>query len=284
MSGQSVLETRSYRFHQVDVFAQEPLKGNPLAVVVDADDLTDAQMAGFANWTNLSETTFLCKPTVAGADYRVRIFTPNAELPFAGHPTLGSCAVWLATSERDVGDTIIQQCGVGLVKLRREAETISFAAPPLRKSGPVEPDLLERLTRGLGIGLDEIVDANWVDNGPDWIALLLKNREAVLAIKPDYAVLAGQRLGVVAPWHGEGRQADFELRAFTSGGYEDPVTGSFNAGVAQWLIGANIAPASYIASQGTVLGRAGRIHVEKIGADVWIGGHVTHCIEGELRL
>lgn len=277
---------KNFAFHQVDVFASQPLKGNPLAVVVDADDLSDQQMAAFANWTNLSETIFLCKPTEAGAHYRVRIFTPKVELPFAGHPTLGSCAVWLAANGHHAGDTIIQQCGVGLVKIRRDKDTLSFAAPPLRKSGPVEPELIERIARGLNIAMDEIVDANWCDNGPDWIAVLLKDREAVLAVRPDYQALGGLRVGVVAPWDKsqDGRDADFELRAFTSGGYEDPVTGSFNAGAAQWLIGANIAPSSYVASQGTVLGRKGRVHIEKIDADIWVGGHVATCIEGRVSL
>ncbi|WP_343313728.1 PhzF family phenazine biosynthesis protein [Brucella sp. BE17] len=282
---------RVFDFRQVDVFTSKPLKGNPLAVVIGADALSDDEMATFANWTNLSETTFLLKPTKAEADYRVRIFTPSRELPFAGHPTLGSCHVWLDSHGKSDGSKssdgeVVQECAAGLIRIRRDGARLAFAAPPLLKSGPLEPELVEQVRNALHLESDVVIDAQWVDNGPGWLGLLLKSRKDVLTLTPDYALLAGLRVGVVAPWDSseDGRDADFELRAFTSGGYEDPVTGSFNAGVAQWLIGANIAPSSYIASQGTVLGRAGRIHVEKIGTDVWIGGHVTRCIEGTVSL
>jgi PhzF family phenazine biosynthesis protein len=253
----------SFRFQQVDVFASRPLGGNPLAVVVGADDLGDADMAAFANWTNLSETTFLLRPTVAEADYRVRIFTPSRELPFAGHPTLGSCHAWLASGGRPRDAEIVQECAAGLIRIRRDGERLSFAAPPLARSGPLEPELLDRIAGGLGIRAEAIVDASWVDNGPGWLALLLRNRADVLALRPDFAALSGLRIGVVAPWTGEdGSDADFEVRAFTADGFEDPVTGSLNAGIAQWIIGKGIARSSYVASQGTVLGRAGRIHVK----------------------
>ncbi|MEF0938923.1 PhzF family phenazine biosynthesis protein [Rhizobium sp. BR 362] len=271
-----------FSFQQVDVFSSQPLRGNPLAVVVGADALTDSQMASFANWTNLSETTFLLRPTTAKADYRIRIFTPIGELPFAGHPTLGSCHVWLASGGRSNEDEIIQECEAGLIRIRRNGNRLSFAAPALRRRGPVEPEILTRVIRGLHLAKGAVVDANWVDNGPGWLAVLLRSREEVLALRPDFATISGLRVGVVAPWNtGEDqRDADFEVRAFTAAGFEDPVTGSLNAGLAQWLIGSGIAPPSYIASQGTVLGRAGRVHVHQLGKEIWIGGEVTTCIEG----
>lgn len=270
-----------YEFQQVDVFSAEALKGNPLAVVCDADDLSDAQMAAFANWTNLSETTFLLKPTSPDADYRVRIFTPHGELPFAGHPTLGTCHVWLSRQDNANRGEVVQECEAGLVRIRVSDGKLAFAAPPLRKAGPVDAETLQKATTGLGLSADAVVDANWTDNGPGWISLLLRSRQDVLNIRPDYAALGGLKLGVVAPFGGG--EADFELRAFADG-YEDPVTGSLNAGVAQWLIGQGIAPASYVASQGTVLGRAGRVSVDRIGDDIWIGGAVTVLIDGAVTL
>jgi PhzF family phenazine biosynthesis protein len=276
----------AFAFHQVDVFTAQPLRGNALAVVIGADRLTDAQMAAFANWTNLSETTFLLRPTNDAADYRVRIFTPQRELPFAGHPTLGSCHVWLTLGTTPKGDEIVQQCPIGLVRIRRGPGKLFFAAPDLLRSGAVEPDVVARVTRGLGLTPDAVTGANWVDNGPGWVAVMVRSRDVVLSAKPDYAVLAGLRVGVVGPWDRakDGSDAQFEVRAFTAGGYEDPVTGSLNAGLAQWLIGAGIAPSNYVASQGTALGRMGRVHVEKKGSDIWVGGSVTSCITGTLTL
>ena len=273
-------------FHQVDVFTTEPLRGNPLAVVIGADALTEPKMAAFANWTNLSETTFLMQPTVAGADYRVRIFTPQRELPFAGHPTLGSCHVWLASSGASNGNEIVQECGIGLVRIRRGDGRLSFAAPKLLREGPVDADTLSRAAAALHVPPDAIVASNWVDNGPGWLALLLRSRDDVLAVRPDYVALSGLRVGVVGPWdrNKDGADAQFEVRAFTAAGYEDPVTGSLNAGVAQWMIGAGIAPPSYVASQGTALGRAGRVYVERSGSEIWIGGAVTTCITGTVTL
>lgn len=243
-------------------------------------------MAAFARWTNLSETTFLLQPTSADADYRVRIFTPVAELPFAGHPTLGSCHVWLSSGGRPKTGDIIQECGAGLIRIRRDEKRLAFEAPALRRSGPVDVDTLARAIKGLRLTSHDIVDANWVDNGPGWLAVLLRSRADVLALRPDFAVLSGLRVGVVAPWDPvkDGRDADFEVRAFTAAGFEDPVTGSLNAGIAQWLIGSGIAPASYIASQGTLLRREGRVHVETIKDQIWIGGDVTTCIEGVASL
>jgi len=276
-----------FPFQQVDVFASQPLRGNPLAVVIGADAVAEARMAAFANWTNLSETTFLLRPRQAGADYRVRIFTPSGELPFAGHPTLGTCHVWLASGGRPQGTDIVQECEAGLIRIRRGAEgRLSFAAPPLRRSGPVEPEILERVAKGLGLAPGAIQASNWVDNGPGWLAVLLRSRAEVLALRPDYAVLAGLRVGIVGPWDSaaDGDEAQFEVRAFTAGGFEDPVTGSLNASLGQWLIGSGIAPAQYVASQGTVLGRAGRVQVQRDGAEIWVGGAVTTCIEGTVRL
>ena len=275
-----------FAFQQVDVFSSRPLLGNPLAVVVGADALTDAQMAAFANWTNLSETTFLLQPTTAGADYRVRIFTPRQELLFAGHPTLGSCHVWLASGGKPKGDEVVQECGIGLVRVRRAPGRLSFAAPELRRSGPLEADILARVIEGLHLRPDAIVASNWVDNGPGWVAVLLRSRDEVLAVRPDYSILSGLRVGVVGAWDRakDGTDALFEVRAFTAGGFEDPVTGSLNAGLAQWLIGTGIAPAKYVASQGTVLGRMGRVHVERDGSATWIGGAVTTCVTGALSL
>jgi PhzF family phenazine biosynthesis protein len=273
------------RFDQLDVFTAEALRGNPLAVVHDAMGLDDARMAAFARWTNLSETTFLLPPTEAGADYRVRIFTPGGELPFAGHPTLGSCHAWLAAGgrPREPG-MVVQQCGVGLVKVRRDAARLAFAAPPLRRSGPLDADLLLQIREALGLGANELRAHQWVDNGPGWCAVLLDSAERVLALRPDWPRLGTLKLGVVGP-HPAGAEAQFELRAFIGGGnYEDPVTGSLNASVAQWLIGAMLAPPRYVAAQGAALQRAGRVHIAREGDTVWVGGEVSACIQGEVEL
>lgn len=272
-------------FQQVDVFTADAFKGNPLAVVIGADGLTDDQMARFANWTNLSETTFLLKPTSDTADYRVRIFTPERELPFAGHPTLGSCHVWLNSGGRATNpDRIVQECKGGLIPIRLEGDRLAFAAPPLLKTGAVEDDVLATIANGLGIALDAITQSQWIDNGPGWVAVMLASRDEVLAIKPDYPKLKGLKLGVIAPWP-DGDNAQFEVRAFVSTlANEDPVTGSLNAGLAQWLIGAGLAPASYVVSQGTALGRSGRVHVQRHGNDIWIGGNVVTCIAGTAHI
>ncbi|WHA42212.1 PhzF family phenazine biosynthesis protein [Agrobacterium larrymoorei] len=276
--------TKTYPFQQVDVFSAQPLKGNPLAVVCDADDWSDEQMAAFANWTNLSETTFLMKPTVPGADYRVRIFTPTGELPFAGHPTLGTCHVFLSRSGGNAKNEIVQECAAGLIKIKVSDGTLAFAAPPLRKSGPVDADAIATVAAAFGLSCDVVVDANWTDNGPGWLSLLLKSRADVLGIRPDYVALGDFKVGVVAPCSAEdGIDADFEVRAFFEY-VEDPVTGSLNAGIAQWLIGAGIAPENYVASQGTALGRAGRVSVDKVNDDIWIGGKVTTLIEGSVTV
>jgi PhzF family phenazine biosynthesis protein len=276
----------SFDFQQVDVFTLEPLRGNPLAVVVGADSLTDVQMAAFANWTNLSETTFLLRPTSDAADYRVRIFTPQRELPFAGYPTLGACHVWLGNGAAPKAGDVVQECGIGLVRVRRSNGLLYFAAPPLRRGGELEADLLARVLEGLHLTQADVIAASWVDNGPGWMAILVRSKDVVMSIKPDFAALAGLRVGVVGPWDPErhGTDAQFEVRAFTAGGFEDPVTGSLNAGLAQWLIGSGMAPMRYVASQGSALGRMGRVHIEKSGADIWVGGGITTCISGTLTL
>ena len=274
------------RFDQLDVFSAVPLKGNPLAVVHAAQGLSATTMAAFARWTNLSETTFLLPPTVAGADYKLRIFTPGGELPFAGHPTLGSCHAWLAAGgvPHDAG-VVVQECGVGLVRVRRGGGRLAFAAPPLRRTGPVEAEGLQRIVRGLGIAAEDVLYHQWVDNGPGWCAVMLRSAAQVLAIKPDWALLGDLKLGLVGA-QPPGQDTRFEVRAFVPamGVPEDPVTGSLNAGLAQWLIGAGLAPPSYVAAQGAALGRAGRVFVEQSGADIWIGGDVAVCIEGEVEL
>ncbi|MBV9566068.1 MAG: PhzF family phenazine biosynthesis protein, partial [Bradyrhizobium sp.] len=206
----------SFAFHQVDVFGDRPLRGNPLAVVVDADGLSEATMASLARWTNLSETTFLLKPATSGADYRVRIFTPSRELPFAGHPTLGSCQVWLNSTGNAQKARIVQECGVGLVQIRRDGDRLAFAAPPLRRSGEVDDVTIRTIANGLRMPREAIRAAQWVDNGPGWVSVMLSSRAEVLALRPDYAALAGHMLGVVAPWDAgkDGSDAHFEVRAF----------------------------------------------------------------------
>ncbi len=285
-------------FKQVDVFTATPYLGNPLAVVLDGRGLSANTMQAFTDWTHLSEATFLLPPEHAEADYKVRIFCPGRELPFAGHPTLGSCHAWLQAGGQPKGDLIVQECGVGLVRIRRDAASgrLAFAAPPLIQSGPLPDADLDLIARGLGISRSDILHHAWCHNGPKWRGVMLKSAEQVLALKPDGHLLAGLDVGVVGP-RGKvgvlghkpaGDECAFEIRAFfhvADGGVEeDPVTGSLNAGVAQWLIGAGLAPSRYIASQGTALGRAGRVHVEQIGADIWIGGDSITCIEGTVAL
>ena len=281
------------RFSQVDVFSAEPLLGNPVAVVHDADGIADEEMARFARWTNLSETTFLLSPTQPGADYRLRIWTPAGELPFAGHPTIGSAHAWLeAGGAPATGGEVVQECGAGLVRLRR-AGRLAFAAPPLVRSGPVDATDRAAIARALQICEDEIIDAGWVDNGPGWVAVLLADAEAVLALKPDFAAFGDLEIGVVGPYrkigvvgsHGAGADAEIEVRAFvpTMGIGEDPVTGSLNAGIAQWLAGDRL-PASYVSSQGTVLGRRGRVHIETEGETIWVGGDALTTVSGEVAL
>jgi PhzF family phenazine biosynthesis protein len=272
-------------FRQVDVFTDVPYFGNPLAVVLDGQGLSSEEMQRFANWTNLSETTFLLPPSDPGADYRVRIFTPAAELPFAGHPTLGTCHAWLESGGAPRrGDCIVQQCAAGLIELRRIDSGLAFAAPPLVRSGPVEETTIRHIADVLGIGRSEIVDCEWVDNGPGWVGVLLASADAVLALRPKEIDLD---IGVAGP-HPPGSPESWEVRAFSpklSGAGEDPVTGSFNASLAQWLLRSGRTKAPWKARQGTALGRAGRIHLDQDAAgQVWVGGSTVTCVSGEVVL
>ncbi|MEV5001863.1 PhzF family phenazine biosynthesis protein [Nocardioides sp. LML1-1-1.1] len=281
MSG--VGEARAFR--QVDVFTAEPLLGNPVAVVHEADGLNDEQMQAFARWTNLSETTFLLAPQDPAADYRLRIFTPTTELPFAGHPTLGSAHAWLEAGGVPAGDRLVQECGVGLVELRRERGRLAFAAPDLIRSGPVEEGLVQRIVSALGIARDDVLDIAWADNGPGWVGLRMESAAAVLALEPSYGELPVD-VGVVGP-HPEGSECAVEVRAFVphaAGITEDPVTGSLNASLAQWLAG-DVLPASYVAAQGTAIGRRGRIYVETAeDGTIWVGGDTLSTISGRVTL
>ncbi len=272
------------RFSQVNVFSSEEYLGNPLAVVHDADGLSHDEMLRFAGWTNLSETTFLLPPTDAGADYRVRIFTPGGELPFAGHPTIGSAHAWLEAGgvPRTEGE-VVQECPAGLVRVRR-GERLAFAAPPVVREGPVTGEERQRLLRALAVSDDEVVDARWIDNGPGWVGVLLRDADAVLAVRPDWSAFGDLEVGIVGAYPA-GSECAVEVRAFSPGIgiVEDPVTGSLNASIGQWLAGDRL-PSSYVASQGTVLGRRGRVYVERDGDTVWVGGDATTMISGEVSL
>lgn len=277
-------------FKQVDVFTATPYRGNPLAVVLDGQGLSAETMQHFTNWTNLSECTFLLPPTpdgaAAGADYRLRIFCPGRELPFAGHPTLGSCHAWLEAGGVQRGEIVVQECGVGLVRIRQRHERLAFAAPPLIKSGPLSDADLDVIAHGLGVTRRDIVAHSWCDNGPNWRGVMLRSAEQVLALKPNAAVLAGLDVGVVGA-HSAG-DAQFEVRAFFPGNNgltEDPVTGSLNAALAQWLVAAGLAPTRYVAAQGTAMQRKGRVHIERdVDGTVWVGGACVTCIGGKVAL
>jgi PhzF family phenazine biosynthesis protein len=274
------------QFRQVDVFTDTRYLGNPVAVVLDAGGLSDEQMQLFARWTNLSETTFVLAPRASEADYRVRIFTPAGELPFAGHPTLGTCHAWLEAGGRPaVVGTIVQECGAGLIPLRQTEAGLAFAAPPLVRSGPVDEPLAEHVAAVLNIKRTDIVDIQWADNGPGWVAVLLASAEDVLAVRPG-PVDMDMDIGVVGPYP-EGSPAALEVRAFTpqiSSG-EDPVTGSLNASLGQWLFATGRVTAPYVASQGTVLGRRGRVHVSRDDdGQVWVGGGTVTCVSGTVDL
>ena len=280
------------QFRQIDVFGAKPFTGNPLAVVLDAEGLSTDEMQNFARWMNLSETTFLLKPTKPEADYRVRIFTLAHELPFAGHPTLGTCHAWLGAGgkPREAG-VVVQECPAGLVRIKRGPERLAFAAPPLRRSGPVESGFLEEIADVLRIKRGEIVDAQWVDNGPGWVGILLEDAASVLAVAPDFRRYKGKEhldIGLVGPYP-KGSECAFEVRAVfpdADGGMrEDPVTGSLNASLAQWLLGSGRAKAPYVTSQGTKLGRLGRPHIERdADGTIWIGGSTLTCVRGEVEI
>ncbi|MGM7669631.1 PhzF family phenazine biosynthesis protein [Microbacterium sp. A93] len=291
----SQLPPATLPFSQVNVFSAAPLAGNPVAVVHAADGVGAAEMAAFARWTNLSETTFLLAPTDPAADYRLRIFTPGGELPFAGHPTLGSAHAWLAAGGRPAAEgRVVQECAAGLITLRQDrpdsqdhdAGRLAFAAPPLVRSGPMHPAEVDRALAEAGLEPEDLVDAAWVDNGPGWMGLLLTDAAAVLRAAPQPG--SELKIGLVGPHVSAQTPADVEVRAFVPGlGIpEDPVTGSLNAGLAQWLIGTGRLPAHYVASQGTALARAGRVHLDQDAADpatIWVGGDCVTVLHGTLR-
>ena len=273
-------------FRQVDVFSSEPLRGNPVAVVQGAEGVGDDEMQAFARWTNLSETTFLLPPTEQGADYRLRIFTPAGELPFAGHPTLGSAHAWLEAGGTPAqADVVVQECAAGLIRIRC-GDRLAFAAPPLLRSGPPTPDELAAVLRALRLAEEDVLAASWLVNGPHFMGVQLRDRDAVLAVRPDVSAFGGLDIGVVG-LHPAGGEVDLEVRVFVSGmGIgEDPVTGSFNAAVAQWLTGNGTLPRSYVAAQGTALGRRGRVHVQTdADGTIWVGGDTLTTIVGETTL
>ncbi|KRC09916.1 phenazine biosynthesis protein PhzF [Hydrogenophaga sp. Root209] len=307
-------------FQQVDVFTDTPYFGNPLAVVLDGSGLSTEAMQRFTDWTNLSECTFVLPPTneglANGADYRVRIFCPGRELPFAGHPTLGTCHAWLQAGGQPRGEHVVQECGVGLVPIRRDGHIdpapgrpkpdqpprgaatreaaerggqvrLAFAAPPLRRSGPLDEADVALIARGLGLARDDVVAHAWCENGPPWRGVMLRTAAQVLALKPNASMLAGLDVGVVAP-QPAGADTAFEVRAFfhtVNALSEDPVTGSLNAAVAQWLIGAGLAPDRYVAAQGTAMGRAGRVYIERdVDGTIWVGGASVTCISGQVTV
>jgi len=272
-------------FRQVDVFTATPYAGNGLAVVLDGAGLSSDEMQRFARWTNLSETTFVLPPDQPGADYQVRIFTPVLELPFAGHPTLGTCHAWLEAGGAPAQeDAVVQQCKVGLIRIKRTDAGLAFAAPPLVRSGAVDEDMIVRLAELLRIERFAIQDAQWVDNGPGWVAVLLESADAVLAVKPG---VVDRDVGVVGAYP-NGSAAAFEVRAFfpkDGSTAEDPVTGSLNASLAEWLLRSGRATAPYVASQGAALGRAGRVHISTdANGTIWVGGASVTCISGEVEL
>ncbi len=281
------------RFRQIDVFTEVPFRGNPVAVVCEAAGMSSEEMQALATWTNLSETTFLLPPVDSSADYRVRIFTPGGELPFAGHPTLGSAHAWLAEGGRPKAAFVVQECGVGLVRVHRQGEPrsngvmpLAFEAPPVRVE-PVEASLLQKVAQVLGIERQSIRDARLLDNGPKWLSLLLPSAAGVLALEPDHSALARLAMvGVVGPYPpGGGEGCDFEVRAFAApvGIREDPVTGSLNAALAEWLVPSGLAPSRYLVSQGRRLGRSGRVSIERTSdGRILVGGASVTCIEGAL--
>ncbi|WP_019147445.1 PhzF family phenazine biosynthesis protein [Timonella senegalensis] len=281
----------TYRFTQVDVFGTGPLSGNPLAVVHDAHGLTSEQMQAFARWTNLSETVFLLPATSPDADYRVRIFTPLEELPFAGHPTLGSAHAWLtAGGSPRHSSVVVQECGIGEIPIRVSPESLAFCAPPLSRSGAVDQGTLERIFDALSLTSRDVVGSNWIANGPNWIGLLLHSAQAVLDLSPDFDALGDLEVAVIGPYtkgSAERRAGiDYELRAFVPGVgiNEDPVTGSANAGMASWLIPAGKLPPKYSVRQGTVVGSDGRLRVECAQGQMWVGGAVRTVTSGTVEL
>jgi PhzF family phenazine biosynthesis protein len=275
-------------YQEIDVFTAEAYRGNALAVVLDADGLETGRMQQFARWTNLSETSFLLPPSDPAADYQVRIFTPTSELPFAGHPSLGSCHAWLQRGgvPRQPG-RIVQQCALGLVQLRPEGTGLAFCAPPVQQA-PVAPALLEDVLAALGLARHSLRAALWLENGPRWLALLADSAATVLALEPDHSRLRSlANIGLIGPYGDTpAAPADFEVRAFADPENiaEDPVTGSLNAALGQWLIPLGLLPARYRVSQGTRLQRAGRVTVTAQEGQVWVSGDCVTCVDGTVLL
>jgi PhzF family phenazine biosynthesis protein len=275
-----------HRFSQVDVFASDGFSGNPVAVVHDAGGITTEQMLKITAWTNLSEATFLLPPEDDAADYLVRIFCPGRELPFAGHPTLGTCAAWLAAGGRPKNaDHIVQQCGAGLISIRGTDGRLAFAAPPMIRTGPIEPGLLAERQRQLELDAGDVVASAWIDNGPGWMGFLLESAEAVLDVGLPTEMTPGFDVGLIGP-HSNGNECAIEVRGLFADDVgqvrEDPVTGSLNASAAQWLTGLGKIATPYVAAQGTAIGRRGRIHVDEAQGDLWIGGDTTVTISGTI--
>ncbi|PPF44398.1 phenazine biosynthesis protein PhzF [Pseudoclavibacter sp. AY1F1] len=276
--------TISRPFAQVDVFSETPYLGNPVAVILDGSELTTDDMKRIARWTNLSETTFVLPATDDAADYRLRIFTPGGELPFAGHPTLGSAHAWLEHGGTPkAAGRILQECGAGLVEVRIDAGRLSFAAPPTLRTGLLEPELLARIVDAYGIAADQVVAHQWIDNGPGWAVVQLASAQEVLDLDPDFSLLPDDMVGAVGAYPPGSPQA-FELRSFAPriGVDEDPVCGSMNASTAQWMHRTGTAPGStWRVSQGARLGRAGDITVTvDDSGDVWVGGATTTLFAG----
>lgn len=273
------------RFAMVDVFTRTPFSGNPLPVVIDSDGLDTNDMKRITRWFNQSETTFLLPPQDPQADYRVRIFTLERELPFAGHPTLGSCRVWLDQQETTAEKEFIQECGIGLLPIRADGDLLSLAAPPLIRSGPVDPESFAEVAGVLNLPADEIEEMVWADNGPGWIAVQLRSAEAVLAVRAKHHHHRRMEVGVVGPYP-DGHEFAYEVRTFFSDAHgnllEDPVTGSFNASAAQWQLQSGRVTSPYLAAQGQCLGRSGRVHVLEADGQTWIGGQVRHIVGGTL--
>ncbi|MFD2690114.1 PhzF family phenazine biosynthesis protein [Streptomyces phyllanthi] len=279
--------SRTRSFVQVDVFSTSPYSGNPVAVVLDGTDLTGEEMQRLARWTNLSETTFVLPPTVPEADYRLRIFTPGGELPFAGHPTLGSARAWLdGGGTPRHADRIVQECAAGLVTVRRGEDTLSFAAPPRVRDGALDDGYLDRIVAAFGIARERVVAHQWVDNGPGWAVVQLATAEEVLALEPDLSLIPDAMVGAIGAYP-EGAECAFELRTFAPGAGvpEDPACGSMNAGVGQWLTSTGAAPSTYRVSQGARLGRAARIEVTADpDGTVWVSGAAVIRVRGTITL
>lgn len=275
-------------FSQVDVFASGGFAGNPVAVIHDAVGITTEEMLEITAWTNLSEATFLLPPTSDEADYRVRIFCPGRELPFAGHPTLGTCAAWLAAGgSSKAPERIVQECGAGLIPIRRAGKRLAFAAPPMTRTGPIAPELIATRLQQLGLTADDVVASSWIDNGPGWMGLLLESAEAVLDVPLPSELIPGFDVGLIGP-HADGSECAVEVRGLFADAAgqvrEDPVTGSLNASAAQWLTELGRLATPYVAAQGTAIGRRGRIHVDQADGEIWVGGDTVVTITGTIAI